>query len=68
MSRQTLCLKLLTFVHFLGCRCHGPSSDLYSSAKALGLLFESLFDAAFDHVRGYGGRADLPFFKHGLHW
>jgi len=49
-------------------RYHGPSSEVYGSAKALSLLFESLFDAAFDHVRGFGGRADIPFFKHGTHW
>ena len=34
----------------------------------MSLLFESLFDAAFDHVRGFGGKADIPFFKHGTHW
>ena len=34
----------------------------------MSLLFESLFDAAFDHVRGFGGRADIPFFKHGTQW
>ena len=49
-------------------RIHGPTSEIYCSAKALSLLFESLFDAAFDHIRGFGGRGDIPYFKHGSHW